>query len=147
TPSSLTLAPGQHGTFHVSVTARQPGDDSLSVHLGTGGSGDGSIPLVLRSLVPLNGGGGTFSGTLTGGGSSFNQGQEFTYQFNVPAGKPTLNVGLVLPDPDYGLEGFLVDPNGQPLDAQTTANDNLAPGRTMQFFRRTPQAGLWTLVV
>jgi hypothetical protein len=95
----------------------------------------------------LNRSGGTFSGTLTGGGSSFNAGQEFTYQFNVPSGKPSLNVGLLLPDADYGLEGFLVDPNGQPLDAQTTANDNLAPGRTMQFFRRTPQGGLWTLVV
>jgi subtilisin family serine protease len=147
TPSSLTLAPGQHATFHVSVTARQAGDDSLSVHLGTGGPDAGSIPLVLRSLVPLSGSGGTFSGTLTGGGSSFNQGQEFTYQFKVPAGKPSLSVGLRLPDADYGLEGFLVDPGGQPLDAQTTANDNLAPGLTMQFFRRTPQGGLWTLVV
>ena len=28
---------------------------------------------------------------------------------------------------------------------QSTANDNLAPGPTMQFFHGTPQPGLWTL--
>lgn len=147
TPSSLTLAPGQQGTFRVSVTAGQPGDESLNLHLGTGGSDDGSIPIVLRALVPLTGSGGSFHGTLTGGGSTSNAGQEFTYQFNVPAGKPSLNVGVRLADPNYGLEGFLVDPNGEPLDAQTTANDNLAPGPTMQFFRGRPQGGLWTLVL
>jgi subtilisin family serine protease len=147
TPSSSTLAPGQHGTFHVSVTAGQAGDESLSLHLGTGASNDGSIPVVLRALVPLNAGGGSFSGTLTGGGNSFNAGQEFTYQFNVPRGKPSLNVGIALRDPNYGLEGFLIDPNGEALDAQTTANDNLAPGPTMQFFRGAPQPGLWTLVL
>ena len=72
TPSSLTLAPGQQGTFHVSITAGQAGDDSLSLHLGTGGSNDGSIPIVLRSLAPLSRNGGAFSGNLTGGGASFN---------------------------------------------------------------------------
>ncbi|MBV9002133.1 MAG: S8 family serine peptidase [Solirubrobacterales bacterium] len=147
TPSSLTLAPGQQGTFHVSVTAGQAGDESLNLHLGTGGSDDGSIPVVLRALVPLTARGGAFSGTLTGGGSTGNASQEFTYQFNVPGGKPSLNVGVVLRDPNYGLEGFLVDPNGEPLDAQTTANDALAPGPTMQFFRGRPQAGMWTLVL
>ena len=54
------------------------------------------------------------------------------------AGEPSLNLGIRLADPDYGLEGFLIDPNGQPLDAQTTANDNLAPGPTMQFFHGSP---------
>ncbi len=147
TPSSLTLAPGQQGTFHVSVTAGQAADDSLSLHLGTGGSDDGSIPIVLRSLVPLNRNGGAFSGTLTGGAESFNAGQEFTYQFRVPHGKPSLNVGVQLAHPNYGLQGFLVDPNGEPLDAQTTANDALAPGPTMQFFRGSPEGGLWTLTL
>jgi subtilisin family serine protease len=147
TPSSLTLAPGQQGTFRVAVTARQAGDEGISLHLGTGGGNDGSIPIVLRALVPVRASGGTFSGTLTGGGATFNAGQEFTYQFNVPGGSPSLNVGLDLADADYGLEGFLVDPNGEPLDAQTTANDNLAPGPHMQFFRGRPQGGLWTLTL
>ena len=147
TPASLTLGPGQQGTFQVNITARQAGDESLSLHLGTGASTDGSIPIVLRALVPVNRNGGAFAGTLTGGAASFNAGQEFTYQFNVPDGKPSLNVGVQLADPNYGLEGFLVDPNGEPLDAQTTSNDNLAPGPTMQFFHGSPQAGLWTLTL
>ena len=146
-PASLTLASGQSGTFQVTVTAGQAGDEALKLHLGTGGSTDGSIPIVLRALVPLTSAGGSFNGMLTGGGSNFNAGQEFTYQFKVTGNKPSLNVGIQLADANYILEGFLIDPNGEPLDAQTTANDNLAPGPTMQFFRGSPANGLWTLVL
>jgi subtilisin family serine protease len=146
-PSSLTLAPGQSGTFHVSVTSGQAGDEALRLHLGTGDATDGSVPIVIRALVPITANGGSFGGTLTGGGNSFNAGQEFTYQFNVPSGRRSLNVGVQFADPDYGLEGFLIDPNGQPLDAQTTANDNLAPGTAMQFFHGSPTPGTWTLVL
>jgi Subtilase family len=151
-PASATLAPGRSRTFRVTVTAGQAGDTSLSLHLGTGRSGDGSIPIVLRSLVPVGRGGGSFAGTLTGGGSTGNAGQSFTYQFNVPRNRQSLNVGIQLTDPHYNLEGFLVDPNGEPLDIQSTAqfdaSDNfLGFGSTMQFFRRTPAAGLWTLTL
>ncbi len=65
----------------------------------------------------------------------------------MPSGQPSLNVGISLAHANYGLQGFLVDPNGEPIDAQTTANDDLAPGSTMQFFRGTPQGGLWTLIL
>ena len=146
-PSSQTLAPGQTGTFQVTVTAGQAGDEGLKLHLGTGGGADGSIPIILRALVPLTSAGGSFNGTLTGGASNFNAGQEFTYQFKVQGNKPSLNLGIQLPDPNYILEGFLVDPNGEPLDAQTTANDNIAPGPTMQFFHGSPANGLWTFVL
>jgi subtilisin family serine protease len=146
-PASRTLAPGQTGTFQVTVTAGAAGDNALKLHIGTGGATDGSIPIVIRSLVPITAGGGSFAGSLTGGGDSFNAGQEFTYQFNVPSGKPSLNLGVQLTDSDYALEGFLIDPNGQPLDAQTTADDALADGNTMQFFHGSPASGLWTLVL
>src|SRR5262249_3514677 len=151
-PSSLRLTPGQSGTFTVRVTAGQAGDEGLRLHLGTGDSTDGSLPIVLRALVPLTAGAGWFSGTLTGGGANGNAGQEFTYQFNVPSGKPSLNVGVQLAHSGYNLLGFLMDPNGQPLDAQSDAafdaSDNfLGFGPTMQFFERTPAPGLWTLVL
>src|SRR5262249_15467104 len=100
-PTSRTLAPGQSAAFHVTVTAGQAGDESLSLHMGTGSSTDGAIPIVLRALVPITSSGGSFAGTLTGGGSYLAFGQEFTYQFNVPVGEPSLNVGIRLPDPDY----------------------------------------------
>jgi hypothetical protein len=120
--------------------------------LGTGGSGDGSIPVIVRSLVPLSPSGGSFNGTLTGGGANGNAGQQFTYQFNVMGNKPSLNVGVQLAHNNYNLNGFLVDPSGQPLDIQSTAafdaNDNfLGFGPTMQFFHTTPAPGLWTLVL
>jgi hypothetical protein len=147
-PASKTLAPGASGTFQVTVTAGSAGDEALGLHLGTGGSADGSIPIIVRSLVPINSRGGSFNGTLTGGGNFFNEGQEFTYQFNVPSGKPSLNVGIQLRDPSYSLEGFLIDPSGEPLDVQSTANDVFfGTGPTMQFFHGSPAAGLWTVVL
>jgi subtilisin family serine protease len=146
-PASRKLAPGQSATFRVTVAAGRAGDEALRLHLSASGATDGSIPVVLRTLVPLGVRGGSFTGTLTGGGASFNAGQEFTYQFRVPKGEPSLSAGIRLADADHGLEGFLIDPNGEPLDAQTTANDNLARGAAMQFFQRTPAAGLWTLVL
>jgi len=146
-PPSMKLAPGQSGTFQVTVTAGQAGDQALKVQLSTRSSTDGSIPIIVRSLVPVSASGGSFSGTLTGGGSNFNAGQEFTYQFNVPGGMPSLNLGVQLADSDHILEGFLVDPNGQPLDIQTTANDAFGPGPTMQFFHGSPAPGQWTLVL
>jgi len=152
TPSSLTLAPGQTGSFTVKVTAGQAGDEALSLDLGTGGGNDGSIPVIIRSLVPLGSSGGTFNGTLTGGGANGNAGQEFTYQFKVTGNQPSLNAGIQLADNNYNLLGFLVDPNGETLDVQSNAQfdagDNfLGFGRTMQFFERTPVPGLWTLVL
>ena len=151
-PSSRTLMPGQTAMFNVRVTTGQAGDDALTLHLGTGGSDDGSIPVIVRSLVPLSPSGGSFSGSLTGGGATGNAGQSFTYQFNVAGNKPSLNIGLQLAHNNYNLNGFLVDPNGQPVDAQSTAafdaSDNfLGFGRTMQFFSRAPAPGLWTLVL
>ena len=149
-PASLTLAPGHTGTFHVNVTAGQPGDESIDLHLGTGSGNDGSIPITLRSLIPVDASGGSFSGNLTGGGSTGNAGQSFTYQFRLPSGKPSLSLGLRLRDPGYQLTGYLVDPNGQPVDEQSNGvvNGNAVNfGRTMQFFRGTPAGGLWTLTL
>jgi Subtilase family len=149
-PASRMLAPGQSATFHVTVTVHQAGDEALSLHLGTGSSTDGSIPIVLRALVPTNHRGGTFAGTLTGDGSpgfgsTAGGGQMVTYQFRVPAGEPSLNVAINLADSDYVVQGSLITASGEPLDLQSTANDANGPGPAMQFFRRTPAAGLWTV--
>jgi hypothetical protein len=151
-PASQTLAPGQSGTFHVTVTPAQAGDESLRLHLGTGAGDDGSVPITVRALVPLGSDGGSFAGRLTGGGSTGNAGQSFTYQFRLPAGEPSVNLGIRLADPNYQLEGFLVDSNGEPLDVQSNArfdaSDNrVGFGRTMQFFRGNPAGGLWTVTL
>jgi Subtilase family/Peptidase inhibitor I9 len=150
-PASRTLPPGQSATFHVKVTAGQAGERSFSLHLGTGSSTDGAIPIVLRSLVPITSQGGSFTGFITGddtpGFSTAGGGQEVTYQFEVPPGEPSLNVGINLRHPDDVLEGALVSPYDESLDLQSTANNANAPGSTMQFFERTPAPGLWTVTL
>jgi hypothetical protein len=152
-PASQTLAPGQLGSFQVTVPAvQQPGDRSFSLRLSTGGADDGSLPILIRSLVPVGRAGGRFSGTLTGGAGVFNGGQQVSYQFQVPGGEPSLDVAVRLKYPDYDVEGFLVDPSGEPLDVQSTAVFDSAGhltgfGPNLQFFRRTPAQGLWTVTL
>jgi subtilase family protein len=151
TPATQTIAPGQTAGFTVSLTpSGQAGDRSASVRLSTGGPDGGSLPVVVRSLVPMTADGGTFDGALTGGGASI--GQQFTYQFDVPDGKPSLNVALVLRDPHNPVLAVLVEPSGQPLDIQSTRTGETSSGarafgRTIQFFEKTPGAGRWALTV
>jgi hypothetical protein len=151
-PASRRLRPGQSANFRVQAPAGQAGDQAFRLHLGTGSSLDGSIPITVRSLVSLSRRGGSFAGQLTGGGSTGNAGQSFNYQFYVPYGRPALNAAVQLADPNYNLTGLLIDPNGQPVDIQSTAvldaDGNVAGfGPTMQFFRGHPQGGLWTLTL
>jgi len=151
-PASRTLAPGQSANFRVQVNSGPAGDEALRLHLGTGADADGSLPIAIRSLVPLNRQGGSFTGSLTGGGSTGNAGQSFTYQFVLPSNRPALNIGVRLRDAKYNVSGYLIDPSGEPQDIQSTgqtdANDNFAGlGPVMQFFRGNPRGGLWTLTL
>ncbi len=159
-PASRRLLPGQTGTFLVTTnTPAQPGDASANlmvnaVDAGGNAHNGGDIPVVLRSLVSLGPNGGSFSGTLTGGNGRFpSPGQTLTYQFDVPAGLHDLDLNTAIPSSSYNLEGVLVDPNGLPIDVQSTITA-LDPNtgmpvsytNTMQFFRRDPQAGRWMFV-
>jgi hypothetical protein len=150
TPAVQTLAPGQTATIALTLPASaQSGDRAAALRLSSGAPDDGAVPIVVRSLLALGPTGGSFQGALTGGGTP---GQQFTYQFDVPAAKPSLNLALGLRDAHHPLVGYLVDPYGQPLGVQSTATSQTASGttiygNTMQFFRRTPSAGRWTIVV
>jgi Subtilase family/Peptidase inhibitor I9 len=150
-PAARTLAPGQTGSFQVRMTTPgRPGDSAASLRLATsGGSLDGSIPVLLRSLVPIGANGGAFNGVLTGGATT---GQQSSFQFDVPAGKPILDLAVQLQDPNFPILGYLVAPDGQPLDVQSTFVTDAAGnvrnvGSTMQFFEKTPRPGRWTAVL
>jgi hypothetical protein len=70
----------------------------------------------------------------------------------VPNGEPSLNAAIQLTDNNYQLTGYLIDPNGQPVSEQSNAVFDAADkllgfGRSMQFFRGSPQGGLWTLTL
>jgi hypothetical protein len=153
-PSSRVIQPGQTSRFTVRVTTPDVARDlAASVVLDASGGSRTSLPVALRSLVPIGSGGGTFSGTLTGGnGRSATNAQMFSFQFDVPRNRAALDLALTLRDPNYRLTGFLVSPSGEPLDDQSTVQLNAAGqiagfGRVMQFTLRRPEAGRWTAVL
>ncbi len=101
-----TLKPGQTRRFTVKVTAGQAGDEALKLHLGTGSGNDGSIPIILRSLVPL-----VLERRLVQRHADRRRRHRSTPARSSPtsstcrANKPSLNVGVQLADTNYGLKG------------------------------------------
>jgi hypothetical protein len=160
TPSSLTLQPGQTGTFNVQIPSPlQPGDqnDDLVVY-GMDASNvqtlSGAVPIILRTLVPVGPNGGSFSGTITGGnGRPGAGGETLTYAFDVPGGMKDLDLNTTIADSNYNLEGILETPDGRPIDVQSTITAVTPLGvptaytNTMQFFSRNPAAGRWQFVL
>src|SRR5262249_29049583 len=67
----------------------------------------------------------------------------------VPKGVPVVNLAVQLANPNDDLTGFLLDPQNQPLDIQSTVPIGGGSGFTdaMQFSLATPQTGRWTLVL
>jgi subtilisin family serine protease len=153
-PPSMTLKPGQSGTFHVLLSnPGNPGDLAAAVQL-TGSKGKQlAVPVVLRTKLPSWGG--SFTGTLTGGnGRAGGPAQTNVYRFDVPRGQRDLGIDLTLAgDPNQVINGYLVSPDGQLLSAQNNvltldAKGNPASyGRSVQVYRRDPAPGAWTFVL
>jgi hypothetical protein len=159
-PSVLHLASGQTGTVTVRAkTPDQPGDGSGAVVLNAGGGNQTSVPVVVRSLIGVSHGSGSFSGTLTGGnGRQANAGQENYYQFDVPAGVKDISASVDLTnDAADNAVAYLIDPQGQSVASSTnrlTTRFNFAEGSLAQspvtqtdVYARAPQAGRWALLV
>jgi hypothetical protein len=144
-PSSVTLAPGASTALHVSLpTPATPGDYTRDLQI-SGGGQTSAVPVVLRSLVALNGGQGTFSGAITGGNGDFTVGREDTFAFDVPRGAHMIAVNFSLPsDPNTEVDGYLVAPDGQTLARAVALSDG---AETMQLITRRPAPGRWTLVL
>ncbi|HEX3780888.1 MAG TPA: S8 family serine peptidase [Pseudonocardiaceae bacterium] len=155
TPATLTLAPGQTGTLHVTAnTPAKPGDQSAAVEVDSSTQQRFAVPLTLRSLVP-NTGNGTFSGTLTGGnGRAGGPAQQNTYWFDVPGGEHDLDVSLSLAgDVNQNVVGYLVSPEGEILSQGSNVQSldaNGAPSayaKSLQDYVRSPESGRWSFVV
>jgi Subtilase family/Peptidase inhibitor I9 len=180
-PRTLTLAPGQSQSFTVSTsTPSSPGDASGSISL-TSSSGDTyanpadpllhdattSIPVTLRSLINVSGGGpggrggargyavGHFSGIMTGGnGRDPGEGQEEYYEFNVPGGVRDITANVALKnDPTDPVGLYLISPDGDTLGyGQNTVNGaplalNGTPELSATANTLHPRPGTWTLIV
>jgi hypothetical protein len=157
-PSRVTLAPGASAKITLSGHfPAAPGDQSDSVTMTTPGWGHSSIPVTLRSLVPIVDGTGYFHTTLVGGnGRGGVPAQTFFWNFDVPAGQPALDVQAALAgnndDPFYA---YLVDPQGSAVGLssnQVVAGETSTgpvtvgePGTRLHVL--SPPAGRWTLVL
>jgi len=147
TPSSVTLAPGHSMNLRVSLTTpRAPGDYSRNLRISDSSGNTSVVPVVSRSLVPLAGGAGRFSGTLAGGDGDGAISQEQTFAFNVPRGAPVVHVSFTLPnDPKTSLLGFLVSPTGQALGQSEGGAPSGA--ETMDLSQSNPMPGRWRFVI
>jgi hypothetical protein len=103
------------------------------------------VPVVVRSLIPLTHGTGTFGGSLRGGNGNGFPAEEDTFAFDVPSGAPAIQVQYTLPsDPNTSVTGYLTSPSGQVLATQIPLQDATGVER-MQLYARDPQPGRWVL--
>lgn len=154
-PQVVTLAPGASKTLHVPVTIPAAGGDTTeSITVASSGGGITSVPVVVRSLVDVKSGTGSFTGTITGGNArSFSPAQSFSYAFDVPEGKQDVRVGITVgQDPNLLMQGVLISPNGTPIDAETNALTNAqgvitGTGAGVSATAVNPTEGRWRFVL
>jgi hypothetical protein len=152
-PSSIAIGAGKTATAKVTIASpATAGDMDQSIVVRTTATTT-TIPVTLRTLVPMGADGGTFAGVLTGGnGRAGAQAQSNTYAFDVPSGKKDIDVSVTLStDPGDELIGLLVDPQGQTVGYSTNVTtDNFGtPLSTpwLDIYHVAPAAGQWRLVL
>jgi hypothetical protein len=160
--SSVTLAAGESQGVELNVTMpATPGDTGFAVVVDAG-SHVTTIPVTLRTDIPLTASGGTFSGVLTGGnGRGGAPAQSNTYSLVVPPGERDLDVAVAMAsnpttkslttNDEFGA--FLVDPDGATRAYNENAQlDNKAAegidfSKDCNLYVASPLAGSWLLVL
>ena len=144
-PTSIVLRPSGHGSFVVKLPpSPTPGDAGYDLVLSNGLGHQNVVPIVVRTLVPLEGGRGSFTGIVTGGDGDTGVGSRDTFQFDVPPGTPAVGVNVTVPNaPGTQLVGFLVGPDGETSAEGVTADDG-SGNQVMQLHHLAPLPGRWT---
>ena len=154
-PSSLTLGAGRTADVRLSTAiSGSAGDSAESVTFSTPDQ-QASAPVVLRPVIPVTGGRGTFTGTITGGNARADAPTETsTYSFDVPRKQNDLDVAVHLnQDPHVVIEGVLIDPDGEAIDVGTNATSVntttgvVSSGPDLQLIQNAPEKGRWRLVL
>jgi Subtilase family len=141
-PGRVMLAPDETGDFVLNVSMpKRSGDTTGEVVFNSPAAGEagvaaGAIPVILRALIPLHDGHGTFSGQLTGGDGVGAFGESLTYAFDVPASQRDVGISVILAR-RTDVAGVLVDPSGLAKDVQESivsrsSRDNDTADRTTE---------------
>ncbi|KAA2265742.1 S8 family serine peptidase [Solihabitans fulvus] len=155
TTGVVVLAPGETRAIGVRLAAPTvPGDRPLSVQLTDLFGHVASVAVIQRAPVPLDGHGGTFTDTLTGGNGRWGNGtpaQVRTYALDLPAGLRDVGVSLTFPDRTTVLSAYLLDPQGQVAgnassDVVDAAGHESFAG-AVQLWHAAPRQGRWLLTV
>lgn len=152
-PSQLRLAPGATGTAVFTATSpANSGDTAQSIVLQTEGGAATTVPVTVRTIVPLGPNGGTFTGVLTGGNGRGNPAEMNTYVFDVPYRLRDLDVSASFADSNDGVIAFLLDPEGEAVASSSSITLNsagtaLLPTGAVNVYKDNPRPGQWTLVL
>ena len=154
-PSSLTLGAGQTADVRLSTAISGSAGDSAEAVTFSTPDQQASVPVVLRPVIPVTGGRGMFTGTITGGNARAGAPTvTSTYSFDVPGKQNDLDVAVHLnQDPNVVIEGVLIDPDGEAIDVGTNATSVnattgvVSSGPDLQLIQNAPEKGRWRLVV
>jgi hypothetical protein len=152
-PPNLTLAPGATATITAAFSMpAQPGDLGTAIRFGgsegESGTAQADIPLSLRTLIPIDSEGGSFTGTLTGGNGRSGAGPTQTFNFDLPSGVQNMSLALQIADNAYLLQGELIDPNGMNLSVEPNVDPTSGNTTTaLQLYRSNPHPGRWRFVL
>jgi hypothetical protein len=150
TPASAPVTIPARSSVTVSLPVGfpvQPGDHPESLQLSASNGASDSVPIARRTLIPSDGG--TFK-TLIIGTSARSVGQISTYEINVQAGQPDLNVSFHTADAsaDNVFDYYLVSPSGTVVASTTTPQtvNGQAVGDA-ELSTADPAAGTWQIDV
>jgi hypothetical protein len=152
TPSKLTLAAGQTSTAQLTVNSPATAGDAARSVVVTSPTGQTTLPVAVRTLVPIKHSVGTFAGKLTGGnGRQGGPAQVNTYSFDVPDGTPGISVGLKLKDdPGDRVIAHLVSPDGDDIGYDSnsdTISGSAVNATNLSLYAKDPVAGRWQVVL
>jgi hypothetical protein len=148
-PKAQVIPAGATRTVVAAVPAPGKASDTSDALTLTGSGATTVVPITLRTLVPLDRNGGSFSGTFTGGNGRGGVPNPGTwYDFDIRGGTKSLSVGFTVKgNTNQQLYGFLIDPNGEPVSEKTNARADGSLVAGLQFTHVNPQPGRWRIAV
>ena len=153
-PASMTIAPGATKTAVFGAKSpTTPGDAAQSIVLADS-DGTTTVPVTVRTLIKAGHGStrGTFNGVITGGNGRSNPAVMNTYSFDVPSGRRDVDVSAALSDPNDGVVGYLIDPEGEAVASSSnitldsTGSHPILTG-SLNVYKDNPEPGRWTFAL